>query len=123
VNISNLDLLVKSQFVDKFRGEGRESIQSESAKKRSPHGKEVLAENNSNVSKEILEQAVEQANQTMEIYRVNLHFKIHEESGEFLIQVINSQTKEVIREIPPEWILDRVAYFKKMIGVIIDEII
>ena len=122
MNISNLDPLVKSQFV-KFRGEGRENIQSESAKKRSPQGKEVLAENNSKGSKETLEQAVEQANQTMEIYRVNLHFKIHEESGEFLIQVINSQTKEVIREIPPEWILDRVAYFKKMIGVIIDEII
>ena len=38
-----------------------------------------------------------------------------------MIKVINKQTQEVIREIPPEKILDIVANLWKIAGLIIDE--
>lgn len=72
---------------------------------------------------EKLEQAVQQANETMEVYNTSLQFKVHEQSGEYFCQVINSETKDVIREVPPEWLLDMVAHFRKMVGVVVDEIV
>ncbi len=72
---------------------------------------------------ELLEESVKQANETMKIYHTNLQFVIHEDSGEYIVKVINSENQEVIREIPPEKILDMVAYFKRLIGIIVDEIV
>lgn len=72
---------------------------------------------------EKLARAAQQANETMQIYNTNLQFKIHEQSGEYFCQVINSETKDVIREVPPEWLLDMVAHFRKMVGIVVDEIV
>lgn len=67
--------------------------------------------------------AADLVNRTMEIYRTELRFVLDEESGEFMVRVINSTTGEVIREIPPEWVLKIVADVKKMLGIIIDKLI
>jgi len=124
MTISSVDPLVKTH-PSRFREEGKVHVQSNKQENKtcSEDMTRGLAKEEDKPSKEVLEQAIEQANQTMHIYRINLQFKLHEESGEFFVQVINSQTQEVIREVPPEWVLDRVAYFKKMIGLIVDEII
>lgn len=74
-----------------------------------------------------LEVAIEQANKTMETYNTELRFSIHKESGEIAIKVINTKDNSVIREIPPERVLDFVAHvkkiLKKMLGVMIDKFI
>ncbi|BAF60274.1 Uncharacterized flagellar protein FlaG [Pelotomaculum thermopropionicum SI] len=70
-----------------------------------------------------LEEAVEKTNKTMEMYNTELRFSIHEESGEVMVRVINTKDNSVIREIPPERILNFVAYVKKMLGIIIDKLI
>lgn len=70
-----------------------------------------------------LEKAVEQANQTMETYGTELRFSIHKESGEMMVKVINTKDNSVIREIPPERVLDMVAHVKKMLGILIDKFI
>ncbi|WP_051688344.1 flagellar protein FlaG [Desulfofalx alkaliphila] len=74
-------------------------------------------------SRDVLEKAVEQANETMLIYNRGLSFQLHEESGQWMVSVINKDTDEVIREIPPEWLLDMVAHFKDMVGIMVDEIV
>lgn len=38
-----------------------------------------------------------------------------------MVKVIDAETEEVIREIPPEKILDLVAMIWEMIGLIVDE--
>jgi len=38
-----------------------------------------------------------------------LQFSIHEETKEIMVKVLDTDTEEVIREIPPEKILDMVA--------------
>jgi len=70
-----------------------------------------------------LEEAVGQINKTMETYNTELRFSIHEASGEVMVQVINTEDGSVIREIPPEPILEIVAYVKKMLGIIVDKFI
>ncbi|MCL6559018.1 MAG: flagellar protein FlaG [Firmicutes bacterium] len=70
-----------------------------------------------------LEQAVELANKTMETYSTELRFSIHEASGEVMVKVVNTKDDTVIREIPPERVLDMVAHVKKMLGIILDRFI
>ncbi len=74
-------------------------------------------------NKKSLEEAVNQANNTLETYNTELQFSIHKESGEVMVKVINSSDNTVIREIPPERVLDFVANVKKMLGLILDKLI
>lgn len=67
--------------------------------------------------------AVEQLNKLMLAYNTEISFQVHEDSGEHLVRIINSLDKTVIREIPPERVLDMVAHLKKIVGIIIDEFI
>ena len=53
--------------------------------------------------------------------KTHLKFTLHEELGEYYVQIVNEQTDEVIREIPPKKILDMVAKMYEMIGLLVDE--
>ncbi|MCL6477623.1 MAG: flagellar protein FlaG [Peptococcaceae bacterium] len=70
-----------------------------------------------------VEKAVELLNKTMENYNTELKFTLHEKSGEYMVKVINTKDNTVIREVPPEWVLDMVAYFKELIGIVVDKFI
>lgn len=73
------------------------------------------------VNKEQLQQSIEKINKTMDTYSTELHFEMHEKSGEYMVKVINSKDRSVIREIPPERVLNMVAYFKEMLGILVDK--
>lgn len=67
--------------------------------------------------------AVELLNRTMESYNTELKFTLHEKSGEYMVKVINTTDNSVIREIPPQRVLDMVAHFKELLGLIVDKFI
>jgi len=73
------------------------------------------------VSENFLKKAVDKANKTMALQKRSLEFKIHEKTGEIIVKVIDSETKEVIREIPPEKILDMFASMLEIAGLLVDE--
>lgn len=75
-----------------------------------------------------LEDSVELANTAMQISSYNLQFRIHEESGRVQVKVVDSQSGDVIKEIPSEQMLEISANIKemlekfdKMVGVLVDE--
>lgn len=70
-----------------------------------------------------LEEAVKQINNTIGIYRTELKFTIHKESGKVSVKVIDERDNSVIREIPTERALKFAAHVKKMLGIIFDEFI
>ena len=49
--------------------------------------------------------AVNRLNKQLEEVHSNLHFSIHEASGRVVVKVIDTQTEDVIRQIPSEAIL------------------
>ena len=53
--------------------------------------------------------------------QTQLEFSIHEGTKEIMVKVINTDTKEVVREIPAEKILDMVAKIWELAGIIVDE--
>ncbi len=65
--------------------------------------------------------AIESANKALEIHMTNFEFSIHEETKEIMVKVKDSETGEIIREIPPERVLDAVAKMWKLAGILVDE--
>jgi len=55
------------------------------------------------------------------IDNVDLHFTVHEASGDIMVIVTKESTGEVIREIPPLEILNLAAKLDVMIGIIFDQ--
>jgi len=50
-----------------------------------------------------------------------LRFEKHEKTGQWMVRVCDSDTDEVIKEIPPEQILDMVGRFCELAGLLVDE--
>ncbi len=55
------------------------------------------------------------------IHNVDLHFSVHEASGEIMVTVMEESTGEVIREVPPSEILNLAAKLDEMVGLIFDQ--
>lgn len=70
---------------------------------------------------EQLKKAIESLNSASQIVNKQLRFQLHEGSGRMKVQVVNSATQEVIKEIPPEAVLEAAARVKEIIGLLLDE--
>lgn len=68
-----------------------------------------------------LGEKVEQLNQTAQLFNKKLHFEIHEETQRIMVQVMYADSGEVIREIPPQRILDLLARIEQELGILLDE--
>lgn len=73
------------------------------------------------VSNKTVFNAIENANKAISLSNRRFEYSIHDKTNEIMIKVIDSDTDEVIREIPPEKILDIVAKMWEMAGLIVDE--
>lgn len=65
--------------------------------------------------------AIEHANNAFRMVSTRFEFSIHEDTKEIMVKVIDEKTQEVIREIPPEKILDMVAKMWELAGILVDE--
>ncbi len=72
-------------------------------------------------STRLVKAAVDKANKQMSVRDTSLRFEAHEKTGEMIVRIIDTNTKEVIREIPSEKILDMVANMLEMAGILVDE--
>ncbi len=73
------------------------------------------------VSEKVVIEAIERANKALEGVYTSFEFSIHEKTRAISVKVLNRDTHEVIREIPPERILDLVAKMWEMAGILVDE--
>lgn len=72
-------------------------------------------------SEQQIKQAINRANDKMKITRTRCEFSYHEETKRVSIKVVDSETQEVIREIPPEETLEMVEKMWELAGILIDE--
>ena len=52
---------------------------------------------------------------------VGLHFSVHKTTGRTIIRVVDKETEELIREVPPEEFLNLAARLDEMIGILFDK--
>lgn len=89
-----------------------------------PAQESVRVENYGEIEKlstDFIKKAIDRVNFTFEIESRSLRFQIHERLNEIMVKVIDSETKEVIREIPPEKLLDMFASMLELAGLLVDE--
>ena len=73
------------------------------------------------ISERQLIKAIERAVKAAEGHNTYLDFSIHEKTKQIMVKVVNAETGEVIREIPPEQNLDFLARVWEKIGILVDE--
>lgn len=75
--------------------------------------------NNAQTDSESVKRAVEDLNKKMT--NSEAVFGIHEATNRVTIKIVDKQTKEVIKELPPEKTLDMIAKVWEMAGILVDE--
>lgn len=73
------------------------------------------------VSSEEMQLAVDSVNEFFEINHSELKFVFHEGLEKYFVQLIDTNTEEVVREIPPKKLLDAFYEMQKLAGMIVDE--
>lgn len=72
-----------------------------------------------------LKAAVDLTNEAIRITNYHLEFRLHESSGRYQVKVIDTESQQVIREIPAEKMLEFSASVKQMLdkalGILVDE--
>jgi flagellar protein FlaG len=58
-----------------------------------------------------VQESVGRLNDLMQIVRRELHFSVDEDSGRTVIKVIDSETQQIVRSIPPEEVMTLVERF------------
>lgn len=73
------------------------------------------------VSERVVIDAIDRVNRAISGSNRKLEISVHEKTKELIIKVVDSDTNQVVREIPPEKILDMVAKMMEMAGIMVDE--
>lgn len=73
------------------------------------------------ISEKVVIDAIERANRAISGANRRFEISVHEKTNGIMVKVVDTDTNEVIREIPPEKILDLVAKMCEMAGLIVDE--
>lgn len=65
--------------------------------------------------------AVETANSSLKLSHTSARFKYHEATKQVSIKIIDDETQEVIKEIPPEKSIEMVEKMLELSGILVDE--
>lgn len=75
------------------------------------------------VSLEELTQATDQLERVAKLVNRSVHFRISEAGDDIQVLVINEDTDEVIREIPPDAVLELAERIQGTLGLLIDKVV
>ncbi|MHA6252363.1 flagellar protein FlaG [Oceanobacillus sp. CAU 1775] len=73
------------------------------------------------IRKEDLFDAIEKMNDFLEPTRRNLKFELHDKLNKYYVSVVDSETDEIIKEIPPKKFLDMYAAMAEFMGLLVDQ--
>lgn len=94
-----------------------ETVRSSSAEVELPSKAVQAAKETVNPSS--LKQATEKLNQAMRMMASNLQFTVDEETGIDVVKVVDTDTKEVIRQFPSEEVLAIAKAFDQLQGLLV----
>ena len=82
------------------------------------HGTDMPSRGTEDV--QFLKDILDVTQQHFHISDVGLNFSVHGETGRIKVSVTNKRTGDLIREIPPEQVLNLMAKLDEMMGIIFD---
>ncbi|UDK95485.1 flagellar biosynthesis protein FlaG [Lysinibacillus sphaericus] len=84
-------------------------------------GENLLTADVQEISKEKLQHAVDTVNEFLQINHNASKFVLHDGLDRYFVQVVDTKTEEVVKEIPPKKLLDAFYEMQKLLGMIVDE--
>jgi flagellar protein FlaG len=79
------------------------------------------SEENRKVLEETIERTVQALKNYIESNKKDLNISVHEETGNIMVKVISEKDGKVIREVPPEKLLDLAAKLEAFVGSLFNE--
>lgn len=73
------------------------------------------------LTREDTEELSDVLNDIAKIFNSRLQFRVHEETERLYVQFVDRDSGEVIKQIPPEELLELSAKIQKMVGLILDK--
>jgi flagellar protein FlaG len=64
---------------------------------------------------------IEKANKALQLRSTSFEFAVHKQTKQIMVKVFDKDSGEIIREIPPQKVLDMVAKMWELAGLLIDE--
>ena len=77
--------------------------------------------NQPKVNPDDLIKAVNNINQAFEAFNQGVRFKVNDDTKQLVVQIVNQDTDEVIKEIPSKEVLELEAQIREMVGLFLDE--
>ncbi len=71
--------------------------------------------------KDLLDRAIEIANKKLFALNRSAQYSIHEKTKQIMVKIVDTESGETIREIPPEKSLDVLANMWELTGIFLDE--
>ena len=78
-------------------------------------------DNLSEEDKKKLEKELKKVNDSLVSYGKQLRFKYNEEAKQMYVEVVDTETQEVVASLPPEFLIDLSIKMKEMIGIFLDK--
>lgn len=117
-NISNIDI-EKQNINNKEKIKNQDMINNVYADKDIEKNNSTVKENS--ISKETLDKLVTEVNHKYKLANKEFSYDIHEKTNRVTVKIKDSETGEVIKEIPSEESLDLAAKIMEMAGLLVDE--
>ena len=73
------------------------------------------------ITKEDLENSIEGVNKFLDLNFTALKFQVHDDLDRLFVEVVDRNTQEVIREIPPKEFLDMISTMLEHVGLLVDK--
>lgn len=96
-----------------------QEVQEQDSNSTSSNSNESMYDKQREVSTEQMKKAVENINKNMS--NSEAVFGFHDETNRVTIKIVDKDTKEVIKELPPEKTLDMIAKAWELAGLLVDE--
>ena len=114
-----VDAAISAEIIQKNNTSINQVSQNMSSLKKNDSVSEMTDENG-NPTKQAYQTAVNKMNEFMEYSHKDSKFVFHDGLEKFYVEIVDSKTDKVVKEIPPKELLDAYYEMQKLIGKMFD---
>lgn len=84
-------------------------------------GEKIVNKDKESLSLEEIESVIKELNQFVQIFNTKIAFEIDKETKKTILRIVDVETNEVVRQIPPEELLKISRRISELLGLIIND--
>lgn len=116
-----LDQNIKTSNVKTSNTKSSTNVKTKENKLSDNNSSLLKSSTNHKVNEKTISKSLESVNKKLDRANTECKFSVHKATGQITVKVMDKETGDVIKEIPPEKILDIVATALEMAGILVGE--